>query len=516
MTAPLFVRALRGEPVERFPVWMMRQAGRYLPGYRAVRAKTPFLDLCRSPELAAQVSPRAGRALRRGRRHRLRRHPATADAMGAPVHFDDGGPHLPSPDPHAPPTRRSSTRPTPRACAPTMEAIRRIRKALPATKAVHRVLRGAVHARAPTSSRGDEPRLQRRAPVPARGPRRASAPSLDRAADALIPYLNDQARRGRRRRCMLFDTWGGRRVRPRTTARSWRRRSRAVIAGLGAGRPPVICSPASARGAYLEDAASTGRDGPAASTGGRTSPRPTPAWAARSASRATSTRPPSTPRPRPSRPRSRRCSTPCPPDAPTSSTSATASCPTSRSTTRPPSSGGAGLSPEGSPRMSDSPFVDRPPDRADLARALELDAEVRPARPALHIVPAGPALHGRHHGTDARARSTARAARTRRRSRSTRTCRSASRSAPTAAATSSSAATTRSSSGTSRASRRRSTLAAEAALGRPQGGRAVPPRRRHADLLLARRSSSGSTGWSRSASRFRPGRRAWPSRWTRA
>ena len=55
MTSPLFVRALRGEPVERFPVWMMRQAGRYLPGYRAVRAVTPFLDLCRSAELSAQV-----------------------------------------------------------------------------------------------------------------------------------------------------------------------------------------------------------------------------------------------------------------------------------------------------------------------------------------------------------------------------------------------------------------------------------------------------------------------------
>jgi uroporphyrinogen decarboxylase len=52
----LFLRACRGEPTERIPLWVMRQAGRYLPEYRAVREKVDFLTLCRTPELCAQVT----------------------------------------------------------------------------------------------------------------------------------------------------------------------------------------------------------------------------------------------------------------------------------------------------------------------------------------------------------------------------------------------------------------------------------------------------------------------------
>jgi len=52
----LFLRACRREPLDRPPIWIMRQAGRYIPEYQEIRKKTSFLGLCKTPELAADAT----------------------------------------------------------------------------------------------------------------------------------------------------------------------------------------------------------------------------------------------------------------------------------------------------------------------------------------------------------------------------------------------------------------------------------------------------------------------------
>ncbi len=87
-----YLRALRRQPIDRSPVWMMRQAGRYLPEYRASRAQAgSFMDLCRNAELACEVTLQP-----------LTRYPdldaailfsdilTIPDAMGLELHFDPG------------------------------------------------------------------------------------------------------------------------------------------------------------------------------------------------------------------------------------------------------------------------------------------------------------------------------------------------------------------------------------------------------------------------------------------
>src|ERR1035441_5249268 len=100
MSAPnsLLVRAAKAQPTERTPVWFMRQAGRYMPEYRAIRKQYSLIEICKKPEVAAQVTIEAAEILKVDAAIIFADLLLPLEVMGLPFHFASGeGPKIEKP-----------------------------------------------------------------------------------------------------------------------------------------------------------------------------------------------------------------------------------------------------------------------------------------------------------------------------------------------------------------------------------------------------------------------------------
>jgi len=258
-----FLRALLRQPVDVTPVWMMRQAGRYLPEYRATRARAgDFMTLCQTPELACEVTLQP-----------LERFPLDAailfsdiltvpDAMGLGLSFEEGeGPVFENPVRKERDVDRLHVPDPEGELRYVMDAVRLIRRELdgrvpligfsgsPWTLATYVVEGGTSKNFARVKGMlFDRPALLHRV--------------LEVLTQSVIAYLNAQVAAGAQA-LMVFDTWGG-----VLTPRAYREFSLNYMARIVEGvtreaegrRVPIILF-TKGGGQWLEEIAATGCDG---------------------------------------------------------------------------------------------------------------------------------------------------------------------------------------------------------------------------------------------------------------
>ncbi len=257
-----FLRALLRQPVDRTPVWIMRQAGRYLPEYRATREKAgSFMQLCMNPELACEVTLQP-----------LKRFPLDAailfsdiltipDAMGLGLYFAEGeGPHFK----HPLRTRADIEK------LPVPDPEDRLRYVLDAVRTIRRELDGSVPLIGFSGSPwtlatymvegGSSKEFSRIKKLMFDEPALAHQ-LLATTARAVTLYLNAQIAAGAQA-VMIFDTWGG-----VLTARDYRefslRYMQDILNGLtreAEGRKVPVILFTKGGGPWLESIAASGCD----------------------------------------------------------------------------------------------------------------------------------------------------------------------------------------------------------------------------------------------------------------
>ena len=204
------LRACRGEPVDRPPVWLMRQAGRYLPEYRAVREGVTFLEMCRDVDRAVEVSLQPLRLV--GTEAIVFFSDIFVPVLGLGVDLDFApGPVIAEPIRSA--KQVAALRdPDPRESVPyVFEILRRLRRELESEQVPLIGFAGAPFTLATYLVEGQGDRSGRYVHVREwmeRDPDGFLA-LLERLADMTVVYLNAQIEAGAQV-VQLFDTWGGR------------------------------------------------------------------------------------------------------------------------------------------------------------------------------------------------------------------------------------------------------------------------------------------------------------------
>jgi uroporphyrinogen decarboxylase len=266
MSVPLkndrFIRSLLRQPVDRTPVWIMRQAGRYLPEYRATRTRAGnFLTLCKTPELACEVTLQPIARFDLDAAILFSDILTIPDAMGLGLSVEEGeGPRLATPVRNHRDIARLGVPDPETDLGYVMDAIRLVRHELdgripligfagsPWTLATYMVEgRGSKDFSLIKTLIFDQPE--------------SAQHLLETITEAVIAYLSAQAAAGAQA-LMVFDTWGG-----ALSRRDYERFSlhymRKIISGLdkalNGNRPPVILF-TKGGGQWLESIAGTGCD----------------------------------------------------------------------------------------------------------------------------------------------------------------------------------------------------------------------------------------------------------------
>lgn len=204
-----YLRAMLRQPVERTPVWMMRQAGRYLPEYREIRAKAGnFMALCTNPELACEVTLQPLRRFELDAAILFSDILTIPDAMGLGLRFETGeGPVFDRPikdmnDIHS---------------LPIPDPEQELRYVMDAVRTIRRELKGEVPLIGFSGSpwtlatymvEGGSSKTFSKIKKMAFCDPEALHALLDKLADSVILYLNAQIAAGAQA-VQIFDTWGG-------------------------------------------------------------------------------------------------------------------------------------------------------------------------------------------------------------------------------------------------------------------------------------------------------------------